>query len=1579
MNVSANQRYRAFLSHNGADKASVEALATELERRGISCWLDKWNLIPGEPWQPAIEHALSQCENCLVLFGPHGLGPWHNEEMRLALQRRTNPGESKFRVLPVVLPGGQRAKESDLPGFLQGTTWVEFSQSLDDEPALHRLECGIRGVPPGRGPKAKIAEGVCPYLGLKTFQPEDAPLFFGRTAKIQEFVDRLRQNFGTPKQERFLAMIGASGNGKSSLALAGLIPAIRRGELPDSGNWPLVRCRPGAQPWENLQIALSNNRQVAEHMAALPALITRPEDQQRRLHLIAQLTLHDQPETCQLFVLIDQFEEVFTLCNDQTARCQLIDNVLYATSIADSRTIVVLTIRADFYAHCANYAGLRAAIGDHQSLIGPLSTQELREAIEFPAQLAGGELEGGLMELLLADMKDQAGALPFLEHALFKLWERRDGRRLTAKAYMDTGRLQGALDAHAEEFFTKILTSEEQLLCRQILLDLVHPGEAAADTKKRVSLDDIAPTDAAHAVLEKLAGARLVTADKEGQAELVHEALIGGWRRLGGWLNENREQSRLKERLLEAAREWQKNSEKEDFLYRGAQLAAVEENFASNANLLPKLGREFLVASIVERQREHEERQLQQSRELENARKLAETQRHRALEKGKALRRQRFFIVALGVLLLIASLVAVIAAQQWISARATEKKALEAASRAGVSLARELKQAGDDAQALARLAQALRLNRGNYDAAALASALLTQTSWPLPLAGPMRHRGSVNSARFSPDGQRMVTASNDKTAQLWDPLNGEPIGEPMKHQREVNSAEFSPDGKLVVTASDDNTARLWDAHTGKPICQPMKHEKGVVSAQFSPDGRWVVTASYDNTARLWDAHTGEPICQPMKHEKGVVSAQFSPDGRWVVTASDDKTARLWDAHTGKPIGEPMKHKGFVNAARFSEDGQRVVTASYDNTARLWDAHTGKPIGEPMKHVESVYSAQLSPDGQRVLTASEDNTARLWDAATGKPIGKPMRHEKDVISAQFSPESERVLTASEDGSARLWDAATGNPIGEPMRHEAEVVSAQFSPDGQWVLTASRDYTAKLWRAAIGNPAREQIKHEDAVLSAELSPDGRQIVTASRDNTARLWDAATGHPIGEPMRHNGSVFSAYFSPDGKRVVTASSDNTARSWDAATGRPTGEPMKHDGSVYFAQFSPDGQRVLTASQDNTARLWDALTGRPVGEPMEHEDWVNSAYFSPDGQRVVTVSKDRTARLWDAATSKPIGQPMRHKRLVTAAYFSPDGQWVVTASKDRTAQIWDAATSEPIGQPMEHKGWVYSARFSPDSQRVVTASKDGTARIWDAATGKPIGQPMEHEGWVYSAQFSPDGQRIVTASRDRTARIWDAATGKPIGQPMEHENWVYSARFGPNGQKILTTSEGNTARLWDVPPTSSPENGRDLLLLADLAEATGDFAVQISGQTEILNVLTPGQVRATREHLAAKFAGPSSALTPLQQLLKWSVSEPRLRSLSPFSKRTVAEWVEDRIKEGSPNGLRAAIMVYPEDARLAAYFGRALAAFALEKGIDPDEARRARAEADFETRRAVKLANQNDEVNKLRAEVASLLQLRPE
>jgi WD40 repeat protein len=318
-----------------------------------------------------------------------------------------------------------------------------------------------------------------------------------------------------------------------------------------------------------------------------------------------------------------------------------------------------------------------------------------------------------------------------------------------------------------------------------------------------------------------------------------------------------------------------------------------------------------------------------------------------------------------------------------------------------------------------------------------------------------------------------------------------------------------------------------------------------------------------------------------------------------------------------------------------------------------------------------------------------------------------------------------------------------------------------------------------------------------------------------------------------------------------------------------------------------------------------------------------------------------------------------------------------VTASRDNTARLWDAASGKQIAEPMIHEDTVNSAQFSPDGQRVVTASVDRTARLWDVASGEPIGEPMRHEDTVYSAQFSPDGQRIVTASNDKTARLWDAASGKAIGEPMKHESFVNSAQFSPDGQRIVTTSNDKTARLWDVPTMTDQDTTEDILSFADLAEATGGVTLETIGQAENLRLVTPEQVKASREKIASKFSGPPSKLTSLQRFMKWSVSDRRNRTISPFSQLTVSEWLENRVKEGTVEGLRAALQIDPANVRVTAHLGRCLADQALKQGGDPDEARRARGEADFLTSRALKLAPDNDEVKKVRDQVVKLLRLK--
>ena len=286
----------------------------------------------------------------------------------------------------------------------------------------------------------------------------------------------------------------------------------------------------------------------------------------------------------------------------------------------------------------------------------------------------------------------------------------------------------------------------------------------------------------------------------------------------------------------------------------------------------------------------------------------------------------------------------------------------------------------------------------------------------------------------------------------------------------------------------------------------------------------------------------------------------------------------------------------------------------------------------------------------------------------------------------------------------------------------------------------------------------------------------------------------------------------------------------------------------------------------------------------------------------------------------------------------------------------------------------VNSAQFSPDGQRTVTASTDKTTRLWDAASGKAIGEPMTHEDVINSAQVSPDGQRVVTILEDKMARLRDAISRKPIGEPMKHEDVINSAQFSPDGQRIVTALWDKTVRLWDAVIDTDKDTKEDVLLLAELAKATAGVTLETVGEAENLKLLPSEQIRTSLRTIFAKFSRPASKLTPLQRFLEWSVSDRRSRTISPFSQVTVSEWLRNRIKEGKVEGLRAAMKLDPGNARVTAHLGRRLADYALKQGTDPDEARRARGEADFLTSRAQKLAPDGEEVNRLRDEVVKLL-----
>ena len=644
------------------------------------------------------------------------------------------------------------------------------------------------------------------------------------------------------------------------------------------------------------------------------------------------------------------------------------------------------------------------------------------------------------------------------------------------------------------------------------------------------------------------------------------------------------------------------------------------------------------------------------------------------------------------------------------------------------------------------------------------------------------------------------------------------------HHGPVRSAAYSPDGHRIVTASYDGTARVWDSDTGRELLQLRGHSGRVICAVFSPDGRRIGTASSDKTARLWDAATGRPLMTFTGHRDELTSVAFSPDSRRLVTASYDKTARIWDVATGRELTQLVGHTEIVSSAAFSPDGKHVVTASSDGTARIWDASSGAQLMQLKGHTDRVWSAAYSANGQRIVTASFDKTARIWDAVTGRELEQLRGHTGWLSAAAFSPDGRRVVTSSLDKTARIWDVASGTELLRLSGHTQWLLSAAWSPDGQRVVTASTDSTARIWDV---RPTRELMRltgHASAVGSAAYSSDGRRIVTGSLDRTARVWDAATGRELVRLSGHSAQVTSAAFSQDGRHIVTASFDKTARIWDAASGRQITQLIGHTDRVWFAAFSPDGHRVVTASIDGTARIWDPVSGRELTRLSGHRGRVWSAVFSPDGTRVLTASEDKTARIWDAASGRQLVLLSGHQDTVGTAAFSPDGLRVVTASQDHTARVWDARTGRQLLVLTGHEDGVECAAFSPDGGRIATASDDGTIRVWDAETGQQLMVLAGFSVRVETAQFSPDGQRILTAANDATPRIWNAHTAGLDAQIR----WAEAAQFDtlPDDERfrlglpVPTELRRATARRSRPPDPAHVPNA-----LAHLAEQEEDAA----------------------------------------------------------------------------------------------------------------------------------------------------------
>ncbi|MFF0163744.1 helix-turn-helix domain-containing protein [Streptomyces sp. NPDC005263] len=1129
-----------------------------------------------------------------------------------------------------------------------------------------------------------------PYRGLTRFEPSDRHLFFGRDQLVARLTERVLTC-------RMVAVVGASGSGKSSLLRAGLLPSLQDQQSSE--------CRLAA-----IRILTPGPRLASTHAHALTASQSAGDT----------------------VVVVDQFEELFTLCSDTAERAAFLDLLVSAVE-PESRLRVVIAVRADFLSRCAEHRLLAAALTDATFLLGPMGPAELRDAIVKPAAAAGLIVERTLTAKIVEDVAEEPGGLPLMSHALLETWRRRRGRTLTLAAYEAAGGVHGALTRTAEELYTR-LSPERAEVARRILLRLITPGEGAQDTSRPAEHAELQALSATGqsaetaSVLEQLARARLVTLDGD-MVHLAHEALITAWPRLQSWIDGARERLRVHRQLTEASRAWEAFDRDPGALYRGTRLATAEECLTGHRSDLTQAEAAFLDASVAAREQE---------------RRAA----------ARTARRMRSLLAAVTALLLLASTAAVIAFQQRSLARAGRDRAV---AEQVVAEAGQLN--ATDPSLAARMYLAAHRLRSDREAAA---GLLDTQNIALSsvLSG---HSQPVYAVAFSPDGRTLATGAGDDTIRLWslaDPAHPVPLGRPLTgHKSWVYWLQFSPDGRTLASASRDRTARLWDVRDPlhpKALGRPLTgHRDFVFSVSFSRDGRTLATASQDQTVRLWNV--SDPAhAKPMGHSltgsrEPVSSAAFSPDGRTVAAPGHDHLIRLWnvtDRTQPKQWRKPLNNPDVVYAVAFRKDSNLMASVGNDHKVRLWDtsdpAHT-EPLGQPLTgHTGTLLAVAFSPDGRTLATGGADHTIRLWDvsdprhpAALGQPL---IGHAGFVNWLTFSPDGRSLASVSDDHTVRLWHLPRALLAG----HLGSVTDIAFNRDGRVLASASAG-RVRLWdvRDPAGGRQLSELPGQHLAIRMVFQPRGRLLASAASDGTVRLWDVSTpGRPRRAGLIRTGGADQAdgvlAFTPDGHLLVTGGPKYSLRLWnvtDPARPASLGSPLTgHISFVHWAGVSPDGHTLASTSEDDKVRLWDIRDPvRPRSLPdIRTGDTGGTLWgaFSPDGRLLATAGVGHDVRLWNVRTpahASAVGRSLTgHTGRVTWVGFSADGHTLASTSEDRSVLLWDLtdpARPDPWGRALTagHTEAIATGAYRPDGQLLATAGPDGTIEFTSLRLGPAI------------------------------------------------------------------------------------------------------------------------------------------------------------------------------------------------------------------------------------------------------------------
>ncbi len=1125
-----------------------------------------------------------------------------------------------------------------------------------------------------------------PFRGLESFRPEDREFFFGREGLTEQIIKRLGEY-------PFLAILGASGSGKSSLVMAGVIPSL--------GVRHIIM-RPGATPLFELEKALQDN----------PDLL-----------------------------VVDQFEELFTLNQNKDVHEKFI-HTLMEQQIQKRK--IILTMRADFLGEAAAHKPLKEQIQQHQEIISPLDVDELHGVMIGQADTVGLHFESDLSQRMLDEVAGEPGAMPLLQHALWELWNRRHGRRLLVEEYRAFGGVRQAIAHTADKIFSGCSASEQTRI-REIFIQLTRLDETKdaqekrRDTRRRVLIRDLTSSQAGpidtQVILEKLATARLIVKD-DVEVEIAHEALIRHWGRLSAWLNVDRESIRLQSGVAEAAREWDESGKKEEMLvHQKGRLDDAIELRKNPQYPLSDTQNKYLDACMAKRAQEQSRARRLQTRII-TILAIALTvvvafaasawvQRNHALARQLAAQAQST-LAKRSSKQMVAVLLATRSMQILPSSEAAEILLSNTVARIVYQFTQ------------ANVPTSLSFNPdGSLMASNDGSVIHIWDMTSGKSIIELKHAAEVDTVLFSPDGKYLASGSHDYTARIWEVESGREISQ-FQHDGVVHSIAFSPDGKYVVSSGYKSIC-VWETiNTLEFHCLDVKTPPVRVVA-FSPDGK-LIAAGAGVTVRVWDFATYEEIARK-KHGGAVNAIAFSPDSRSVASGSSDSTLWVWEIATENQIVREQ-FDGAVISLAFSPDGKYVVSGNRGETASIMDIETKDQV--ILQLDGTLYSVAFSPDGKYVATGGYDKTARVWDAKTGIEISR-MTHKSWVMAVAFSPDNNQVVSGDNGKKIIVWDAESHTAMID-MQHDAPVFTAQLSPNGKYAASAGVDKTIKIWETATGREVAH-MSHDGEVYAIAFSPDGKLLISGSGDKTACIWEVPGGRKV-MCVSHYGSVSSVAFSPDGNFAASAGEDRFIRIWAVATGEQIAR-MNHDDTVNRIAFSLDGALLISSSNDKTSRVWDSKTGRELSKTT-HDSQVYSIAISPDNQYAASGSFDGTARVWRVSTGQEISH-VTHDGPVYSIFFLP-GNKTMASGGGYAAMVWDLETGKIISA-IPHEGIVQAVAISTDG-KTLASGDDKVAHVWDIKSGMEISR-VTHGSVVDSVVFSTDGKYVVSGGYDRYARMW--------------------------------------------------------------------------------------------------------------------------------------------------------------------------------------------------------------------------------